>query len=291
LGDVIGLSQRLNIPVRAHLDEALGDGAADVVLHSTGSTLTAVLPQIEECVRAGLHLVSTCEELSYPTAQYPDLVRNLDTLAKEHGVAIMGTGINPGYTMDALPLFLSAVCQRVDRVRVQRVLDAGTRRLPLQQKIGAGASVPEFQKLVEAKRVRHVGLLESATMVADGLGWKLSRVEEVIEPVVAERVLRSEYLEVQPGRVAGVHQVARGYADGREILTLDLTIALGVEDPGDLVQIWGVNDVEMRVKGIHGDQATAAVVVNSVPRIIHSQPGLLTMKDIAPPCCWSSVPD
>jgi 4-hydroxy-tetrahydrodipicolinate reductase len=204
-------------------------------------------------------------------------------------VTLLGTGINPGYAMDALALFLSGVCQHVEQVHIRRALDAATRRLPLQKKIGAGLSVQEFEKLVEGKKVRHVGLIEAVAMIAAGLGWGLDKIDEIIEPAVADRVLKSEYLQVQPGQVAGVHQVARGYAGGREVLTLDLTIALGVADPGDFIRIKAEREVEMVVKGIHGDQATAAVVVNTVPRVVQAAPGLLTMKDIALPACWSAA--
>jgi 4-hydroxy-tetrahydrodipicolinate reductase len=287
LGELMALGRPNGIKVRAQLAEVLAETQADVVLHCTGSSLPDILPQIEECLRAGLNVVSTCEELAYPAAQYPDLACDLDALAKAHGVTVLGTGINPGYAMDSLALFFSGVCESVDRVEIRRRLDASGRRLPLQKKIGAGLTVDEFAGLVAAKKVRHVGLVESLTMLAAGLGWKLDRTEEVTEPVIADRVLKSAFLEVQSGAVAGVHQIGRGFAGGREVITLDLTMALDVNDVGDFVHIWGANEVELVVKGIRGDQATAAVAVNCVPRVVQHQPGLLTMKDIALPSCWS----
>ncbi len=289
LSELLRQDKPTGIQVRAHLADVLAEIGADVVLHSTGSSLTGIQPQIEECVRAGLNVVSTCEELAYPAAQYPALARDLDALAKAHGVTVLGTGINPGYAMDSLALFLSGVCESVDRVLIRRRLDASGRRLPLQKKVGAGLTVDEFNALVAAKKVRHVGLVESLTMLADGLGWQLERTEEITEPVIAARMLKSAYLEVKPGDVAGVHQIGRGFVAGREALTLDLTMALGVEDPGDYVRLWGGTGVEMTVKGIRGDQATASVVVNCTPRVVHHQPGLLTMKDIALPACWSTA--
>jgi len=288
VAQVIGLGETSGVRVSAHLEAALATAPADVAFHATGSSLKMVMPQLEACIRAGLNVVSTCEELAYPAAQYPDLARELDSLASQHGVTVLGTGINPGFAMDVLALFMSGVCQQVERVSIKRTLDASARRLPLQKKIGAGLSVPEFQQLVQAKAVRHVGLIESAAMLADGLGWTVDRFEDMIEPVVADRILRSEYLEVQPGHVAGVHQVARGFIGDREALALDLTMALQAENPGDFVKIEGKPNIEVAIKGIHGDLSTAAVVVNAAPRVIQAKPGLLTMKDIAIPCYWSS---
>ena len=285
LGEVLGLGEHLGVPVRARLAEALTDGRAVAAVHTTGSSLPAVLPQLEECMRAGLNVVSTCEELAYPAAQHPELARHLDAVARECGVTILGTGINPGYAMDALALFLSGVCPQVESVSIRRVVDAAQRRLPLQRKIGAGLSPAEFESLAAAGKVRHVGLAESVAMLADGLGWPLNRIEETIRPVIAGRELRSAYLTVAPGQVAGVYQIARGFVDGREAITLELQMALGASEPGDFITLRGEHDVELAVKGIRGDQATAAVVVNCLPRVVAAPPGLLTMKDIAIPAC------
>ena len=285
VGEVIGLGKSHGSPVHARLEDALTGVQAMAVVHSTSSSLKAVLPQLEQCMRAGLNVVSTCEELAYPAAQHPELARRLDSLARECGVTILGTGINPGYAMDALALFLSGVCQRVESVSIRRVVDASKRRLPLQKKIGAGLSVQEFEALVDAGKVRHVGLTESVAMLADGLGWSLDKIDETIKPVVADRELRSDYLTVLPGQVAGVRQVARGFVGGREAINFVLQMALWVDEAGDFVHLRGERDVEMAVQGIHGDLATAAVVVNSLPRVVEAAPGLLTMKDIAIPAC------
>ena len=284
VGEVIGLPA-LGVPVSSCLRDALEGMPASVAVHSTSSSLKTVQSQIEECMACGLNVVSTCEELAYPAAQHPEVGERLNSLACAHGVTVLGTGINPGYAMDALALFLSGVCERVDHVSVHRVVDASKRRLPLQRKIGAGVSVEEFNALVTAGKVRHVGLVESVAMLAAGLGWALNRIDELIEPVVAEHEVRTETQTIPAGRVTGVHQVGRGYIGDNEVIVLDLHMALGAENPGDYVKITGPREVTMTIEGIHGDSATAAVVVNTVPRVVAAGPGLLTMKDIAIPSC------
>ena len=169
IGEVIGLPA-LGVPVSSCLRDALEEMPASVAVHSTSSSLKTVQSQIEECMACGLNVVSTCEELVYPAAQHPEVGERLNSLACAHGVTILGTGINPGYAMDALALFLSGVCERVDHVSVHRVVDASKRRLPLQRKIGAGVSVEKFNALVTAGKVRHVGLVESVAMLAAGPG-------------------------------------------------------------------------------------------------------------------------
>src|SRR5262249_2260155 len=200
---------------------------------------------------------------------------------------VLGTGINPGWVMDTLPIFLSGVCQEVRRVRVQRIVDASKRREPLQRKVGAGLSRAEFQQLVEAGKVRHVGLKESVTMLAEAIGWRLDEVTESTEGEIASRTIKTDYLEVQSGRVAGVRQVGRGLRGGEELIRLELRMYVGAEGSQDAVQIEGTPNADAVLQGAtHGDLATASVAVNAIPRVLNAPPGVITMKDLPPVAFW-----
>jgi 4-hydroxy-tetrahydrodipicolinate reductase len=196
-------------------------------------------------------------------------------------VSVLGTGVNPGFTMDALALMLTAPCARVDRVSVTRVVDASTRRLPLQRKVGAGLNLSQFRRAITEGTVRHVGLSESAHMIAAALGWKLDRVEESIEPAVAPRDLDTEYLRIPAGAAAGVKQQARGFRNGQLAVSLDLQMYVGAEAPRDHVLIDGVPPIDMTIAGgVAGDVATAAIVVNAIPKLLAAPAGLVTMRDL-----------
>jgi len=287
LGTVIGLEKPLGIAVERDLAAILKRTEADVVVHSTGSFLPQVRDQIEALVQAGLNMVSTCEELSYPWAAHPRIAADLDRLAKDKGVTILGTGVNPGFVMDTLALVLSGVCQDITHLRITRVVDTAQRRVQLQRKTGAGLPLDDFQRRVKAGTLRHVGLPESLHMVAAGLGWKLDEVEDTIEPIVAGAPARSADIVVEPGQAAGVRQVARGLKDGREVIALHLVMQLGAPESYDAVDIAGTPPVHMRIAGgVHGDQATAAIVVNAIPRVIAADPGLLTMADLPVVAAW-----
>lgn len=279
LGEVVGASP-LGVLVSDRADEVLAR-KADVVVHSTSSYFEQVFDQLLACVRAGAHVVSTCEELAYPFRKYPELARRLDEEAKAAGVAVLGTGVNPGFVMDKLVLTLATVCQRIERVFVRRVVDASQRRLPLQRKIGAGMTVEEFREAVEAGRIRHVGLPESVALIADGLGLEVETISETIEPILAEADVRTEYLHVRAGQVAGVRQIGRGLAGDQERIRLDLQMYVGAKEPMDEIRFFGAPDLCARIPGgTHGDLATAAVVVNSIPLLVQAPPGLRTVVDL-----------
>jgi 2,4-diaminopentanoate dehydrogenase len=240
-----------------------------------------VMAQLFGCIEAGACVVSTCEELSYPWRKHPELAAKLDAAAKDEGVAVVGTGVNPGFVMDKLLLTLASVAQRVDAVKALRVVDASHRRLPLQRKIGAGLSPEEFRERVAAGSIRHHGLPESVAMVGDALGFDLDDVTETVQPVIAKEAVKTEFLEVHAGQAAGVHQIARGIAGGKEKIHMELRMYLGAADPVDTVSLMGEPNITMTVPGgTHGDTATAAVVVNTIPLILAAPAGLRTSRDL-----------
>ena len=253
----------------------------DVVIHSTSSYLPSVMDQLLECLGAGCCIVSTCEELAYPYRKHPDLSAQLDAAAKVEGVALVGTGVNPGFVMDKLVLTLSAVSQYVEWAKAVRVVDASKRRLPLQKKIGAGMTPEEFRAQVTAGVIKHHGLPESIAMVADGLGFELDDISETIEPVIAEESVKTEFLDVARGQVAGVHQIARGMNGGKEKIYLELKMFVGAENSADSIELKGEPGLALTIPGgTHGDVATAAVVVNAIPSILAAQSGLRTARDL-----------
>ncbi len=281
LGEVVSAPDApWGVPVLSDAQLVL-EKSPDVVVHSTSSYLPSVMDQLLECIAAGCCVVSTCEELAYPFRKHPELSKKLEAAAIEEGVALVGTGVNPGFVMDKLALTLSAVSQRIDWVSAVRIVDASKRRLPLQKKIGAGMTSDEFRKQVAAGVIKHHGLPESIAMVADGLGFALDDISETIEPVIAEEAVQTEFLEVAAGQVAGVHQIARGSAHGKEKIFMELKMYVGARHPADTVVLKGEPHLTLTIPGgTHGDVATAAVVVNAIPAILAANAGLRTSRDL-----------
>src|SRR5580698_503552 len=235
LGEVIGASDApWGVKISADAREVLEQNA-DVVIHTTSSSLPKVMDQLLMCLEAESSVVSTCEELSYPYRTYPELSAQLDAAAKAAGVALVGTGVNPGFVMD---------------------------------------------KVVEGV-IKHVGLPQSVAMIADSLNLIVDEITETIEPKVATERVQTEYLTVEAGQAAGVHQIARGLSNGKELVYLELQMYVGAKDPADTVYLKGHPDISLVIPGgSHGDIATASVVVNSIPVILDAPAGLRTARDL-----------
>jgi 2,4-diaminopentanoate dehydrogenase len=284
LGDVIGLGRKLKVRVTNDASGAIKGGRPDVAVLCTSSSLKKVMPQIEGVLKKKVAIVSTTEELSYPVGKNRALARKIDALAKKAKVAVVGTGVNPGFAMDALPITLTGICERVDTIRVDRIQDARSRRLPFQQKIGSGLNTEQFAAKVRDGSVRHVGLAESVQMIADAMGWKLDKVTDEIQPKIADKGVESELIAVDPGYVCGIIQDGIGYSKGKPVITLHMEAYLGAPESYDAVTIEGNPRVTSKViGGLHGDVATASITVNSIPKILRVSPGLRTMADMPIP--------
>jgi hypothetical protein len=282
LGSLCGLDP-LGIVVRDNLKEAIEGRTADVALLTTVSSLVALESQVAELAEAKLNIVSTCEELFFPWKTNPEVAGRIDEVCRRNGVACVGTGVNPGYLMDLLPTFLTGLCQNVSKVEVWRVQDASVRRVPFQQKIGAGLTLDEFEAKRKAGTLRHVGLPESVDFIAARLGWKLDRKTESLEPVIADGPIDTGYKPISKGMACGVQQVGRGFVGDREVITLNFRAAVGEPESYDEIDIDGEPAIRSRIAGgVNGDVATCAITLNTARSILQANPGLRTMAEIPP---------
>ena len=287
VGELLGRPEKIGLKVTANSDEILRKERPDIVTHSTSSSLKTVYSQVSKILENNSCVVSTAEELSYPFIKYPDLSDQIDELARAKHRIILGTGVNPGFLLDFLPVVLSGACRKIISIRAERVVDASRRRFPLQKKIGAGLSTMEFEQKVAAEAIKHVGLPESVGLISLAMGWRLGEIQERLTPVIAEKDTHSDYFKVPKGHVAGIRQVAKGILAGQELVVLDLRMYLGAQNPHDSILIDGDPPLDMTIRGgVHGDRATTAIVVNSIPRVLQLNPGLRTVIDLPPfpPC-------
>jgi 4-hydroxy-tetrahydrodipicolinate reductase len=285
LGEVIS-RKKMRITISNDVKSVISTSKPDVVINTTSSYLENVFPQIEQCVSQKVHVISTCEELSYPYFKNKDIAKKIDLMARDAGVTVLGTGINPGFLMDTLAITLTGVCKTIRSIKIKRVLNASKRREPFQKKIGAGLSVQEFKKrIMDHKITGHVGLPESLAMIANALGWQIDKIEESIpKPLVTRNDVVTQFVKVLSGQVVGVGQDVKGVIGGKEVITLIMEAFVGTEEEYDSVSIDGEPPINQKISPcVHGDIGTAAIVINTIPLVVNSTPGLKTMIDMPVP--------
>lgn len=278
--------EALGITIEADAAQAYQRLKPDAIIHCTSSFIPRVVEQLEAAVKHGVNVVSSSEELLVPDHRHPELAQRLNKAAVEGNATILGTGVNPGFAMDFAAVVASAVCWRVRGVRCRRVVDAGTRRLPLQQKVGAGLTVEQFQAKEAAGGFGHIGMEESVVLLSRALGLSLDKVEQTLAPVLAEREHQTRFLTVAPGQVTGIRNLGFGWRANEKIIELDLTMAVGSENPRDEITLDSDPPMKLTFEGgIAGDQATAAILVNNLHGVVAARPGLLTVLDLPTPRC------
>lgn len=266
------------------LEALLAEAEPAVILHTAVSKFKDAYAQIEPMVRNGISVVSSCEELLFPQLREPALAAKLDRLCKRTGARVNGTGVNPGFVMDLLPVCMTGVSRSVRAVHIERVVNASTRRAPLQRKIGSGLPPAEFRRLFKQGKAGHAGLKESLALVAHCLGWKATNIIETGDAVVADHDIKTAFLEVKRGQTCGLHQYAEAKVNGKVCLTLDIKMYLDAPHPHDAIRIEGEPPLDVVINGgVAGDHATVAALVNTPPRLLQAPPGLLLVTDLPVP--------
>lgn len=287
--ELLGFSSPTGLIVSPDAGALIADVRPDVVLHATTSFLRDTGEQIRLCVEAGVHVISSTEELFFPFDRHPEVAAELNRIAEANGVVILGTGVNPGFAMDTLALSVTGMCTEVKSIHVRRVVDAAKRRLPLQRKIGASLTIDEFEERQKSGTFGHIGLRESLLFLADGLEWEIEQIVETLEPVVATKDTETMHLSVKSGQVAGIHHMVTGHLGNRPVLSLDLQMYVDAEDPLDAVRVVGTPPIDLVIHGgIFGDTATVAALVNAIPLVLEAKPGLRTMKNLPVPRAFAT---
>jgi len=253
-----------------------------LVFHTAVSSFRTAYDQLVPIVSRGIDVVSSCEELIFPALREPELAARLDRICRKSGARVVAAGVNPGFVMDLLPLFLSSVTQGIKSIRVERVVNASTRREPLQHKIGSGMPPAAFTKLLRAGRAGHAGLAESAALIAHCLTGSTGQIQETGKAMVARSKIRTRYVTVLKGQTCGLHQRAETKVAGKLHVVLDLKMYLDARDPHDHVRIDGVPSLNLSITdGVAGDPATVAALVNSARRLLRCTPGLKLISQLS----------
>ncbi|MBE3579632.1 2,4-diaminopentanoate dehydrogenase [Caldanaerobacter subterraneus] len=288
LNELLGTNSK-SVYVTSNPDEVIRKGSADIAVIATSSYVEKVFPLIKKAVENGMNVITTAEEMAYPWAQHPDLADEIDRLAKENGVTVLGTGINPGFVLDYLITALTGVCMEVESIKASRINDLSPFGKAVMEEQGVGLTPEEFEEGVKKGTVAgHIGFPESITMISKAIGWKLSGIEQVREPIISKTHRETPYAKVEPGYVAGCRQVGYGKVDGEVKIILEHPQQIQPEkegvDTGDYIEIKGTPNIKLSIKPeIPGGIGTIAICVNMIPHVINAEPGLVTMLDLPVP--------
>lgn len=275
---------------RTEREKALRSGA-DVVIIATTTRLRDVADDVREAINSGSNVLISAEEAAFPFIVDDSIARSLDSLARQKGVSVAGTGVNPGLIFDALVLTILGSSPRGCRVHVRRVVDISGFGETVLRRIGVGKSESDFALAVETEEILgHAGFPQSIHVVANALGLKVERIEKILLPVLATQDIELPgKLTIKSGESAGVSQTYTGIVDGKPWFIAHFFghVALNMikKDSGDDIDLMlnqkPIQSIKLR-PGIGAQVGSQNMVANSIDRIISARPGWVTVAEMSP---------
>lgn len=285
----VPVGQRQDVTVSADIDEAVRAGQCDVCVIATDSFTDRVFDKVMHIVKKGVNVVTTAEEMAYPRAGQPGLSEKMDECAREHGVSILGTGVNPGLIMDILALCLSGGMTEVESVQCRRVNSLSPFGPAVMEEQGVGLTREQFEKgVAEGTMAGHVGFKESVFMMNEALGLGVDHFEQQMQPIITSVDRRSPYGFARAGDVAGVNMTGQGSRDGKVVIDMihpqQIEPEMEGTHTGDYIVLRGKPDISMEIRPeVDGGIGTIAMCINMIPHVINARPGLRTMIDLPVP--------
>lgn len=279
-----------NVKVAGSLAECLAglSQKPDVAYHMTESVPHDIEGQLSELLEAGLNVISAAESMFHPGLRFADFTARLDALAKSNGVSITGTGINPGFSFDSLPLMLARATNGVRRIDISRVIDVtGTGPGDIDH-VGYGLLPDDFDaKIASGRIVGHMGLPESIALLAERLGMQIDTVTERWETETAAFPVDSGDSTLgilEPGRVVGITQFAEALKGDDVVMSMRLVMYYQPEQFGlevaDRIEIAGAHQINMSlVPAARSLFGAANIVVNATHDVAAARPGFISALD------------
>ncbi len=289
LCSIIGRKENTGIIISNDFENTLKNTEGDIVLLAIDSFVKNVFPYVKYIVEQGKNCITIAEEMAYPYTVEKELSEEMDRLAKEKGVTILGTGVNPGFVLDTLVVVLSAACRNIKSIKATRINDLSPFGATVMRTQGVGTTPEEFTRGIEdGSIVGHIGFNQSIPMVAKALGIELDEVVETREPIISNTHRETPYVVVEPGMVAGCKHIGYGMKDGKPVITMEhpqqIHPHLEKVNTGDYIEIEGDPNLSLCIKPeTPGGIGTMALAVNMIPQVIASNPGLKTMIDLSLP--------
>lgn len=272
----------------------------------------ALWPDVDLICRfleSGKNVVTT-SGLLYPKFFGQELVDKLEAACRKGGTSVHGTGINPGFSGEVLPLTMSVLSRRIEQITIREFADYATYDSPELNHAMLGFGRP----LADVQANKHPNLdvmmqffHQSIAMVADGLQVQLDRIEQTTEYGITERGTQIASGPIPPGTIGGIKIRFAGIVAGEPRIVILLTWLATYdngpgwptpEDRGDHTH-WSVTiegepslrcvfeqAASFRNKSSSSDHTEPAMIctamhaVNAIHYVCAAEPGIKTFLDL-----------
>jgi hypothetical protein len=268
-----------------------------------GATDFRLPDAIEDMCRilsSGKNLVTTSfVPLIFPWDDAPWIAERIESACQEGGTSFYCSGIDPGFSPDALPITLSSLCERIDSIRAQEIFDYSTYDQPetLFQTMGFGQK-PDAEPLLLVPGALSLAWGPSVRMVAKALAVELDEIRQKHELALAEETFSISCGVVEKGTIAGIRFEVAGVVKGVPRIFVEHITRLHADVAPEWPRGNGPGTYRVTIEGmpalrcdldvgfnsadhnIDGCVASAMRLVNAIPAVCQAPPGLRTWLDL-----------
>ena len=279
--------------------EALLTLDADCVLYMPRGGIDQAVALDDVCLllASGKNVISTAVSAwIHPKSAGQEVAERMEAACRQGSSSFHGTGIEPGWAAEVLPLTMSCLFRSIESIRVQELLDyssypSGDMLIGV---MGFGqapdAKVPGADLDRKGRAFRAPLML-----VAEGLGATVDDIAVEREVVVAKEGYDIPAGRIEAGTVSAQRFAVSAIVGGRKAITVEHITRLGADQApewptgrGWRVAIEGTPSMVLESEiAIHdedeNDQAclgTAMHAVHAVPLVCAAAPGIRTFLDL-----------
>lgn len=234
---------------------------------------------------------------------YPEQFEKIEAACREGGVSYHACGIHPGFSGDILPLTLTRLMNRVDRIEVTEFIDKIKNPMVYTEIMGFGRDPEDLLANPSRSAEAPNAFAQSMAMVAEGLGKKIDKVTTKLEVAKATKDIHYSLGVglpnsgvIREGTVGGQHYEWTAWADGAPLIIYHFYWSMGenIEPQWDLdsryqVVIEGDPPLEVRLmsrpdadgkRPFSGLPWTGLVGATALPALCDAEPGVITHMDL-----------
>ncbi|MBH0778463.1 NAD(P)H-dependent amine dehydrogenase family protein [Nocardia bovistercoris] len=300
VGELVGVAP-VGVVATAAPEEVIAAGPQCVVYAAASPELDATyVPDYLRLLAAGIDVLTVSTPgLVYPPAWDPNHVDALTEAARGGGATLYATGIEPGFAADQLVVLLTTMSASIESIRTQEIFryDSYENDFLMREVFGFGKPL-DHTPLMLFEGAQQLAWGPPVRYVAAALGVELDSIRETYERAPTPRDLDVAVGRIDAGTCGAVRMETIGVVDGRDFLVIEHVNRMAP----DLAPAWPDADRDGTYRVIidgkpsttceltfgsteqesseHGLIATAMRLVNAIPYVAASAPGLTTSLDL-----------